>query len=166
MSPRLLLVASLLTLAGPPSPAGQSTPASPVQAGSYVFSYFVDNGEDGLHLLSSRDGLEWTTLNGGRSFLYPAVGSRLMRDPSITRGPDGTFHLVWTTGWWDTGIGIAHSKNLVDWSAQKYLPVMADTPEARNCWGPEIFFYADNGRSPIFRGPTGDPQPRDHPRVN
>ena len=133
---RLLLAATLLTLAGPPSPAVQSTPASPVQAGSYVFSYFVDNGEDGLHLLSSRDGLEWTTLNGGRSFLYPAVGSRLMRDPSITRGPDGTFHLVWTTGWWDTGIGIAHSKNLVDWSAQKYLPVMADTPEARNCWAP------------------------------
>src|SRR5436190_23111659 len=91
---------------------------------AYLFSYFTNNGEDGLHLLSSTDGLQWTPLNGGRSFLFPAVGSRLMRDPSITRGGDGVFHLVWTTGWWDKGIGIAHSKNLVDWSEQTFLPVM------------------------------------------
>jgi glycosyl hydrolase family 43/glycosyl hydrolase family 65 len=136
---RNLLVAAMALVAA-------WAPASP----SYVFSYFTNNGEDGLHLLSSGDGLKWTALNGGRSFLYPAVGSRLMRDPSITRGPDGTFHLVWTTGWSDTGIGIAHSKNLVDWSAQHFLPVMADTPGAQNCWAPEIFFDQDNGRYLIF----------------
>src|SRR5882762_7115614 len=118
---RYLLVAAMALLA--PARVPQAPPAA-----SYVFSYFTNNGEDGLHLLSSADGLQWTPLNGGRSFMYPAVGSRLMRDPSITRGPDGTFHLVWTTGWWDTGIGIAHSKNLVDWSAQTFLPVMADMP--------------------------------------
>jgi hypothetical protein len=121
---------------------------------AYVFSYFTNNGEDGLHLLSSADGLQWTPLNGGRSFLYPAVGSRLMRDPSIVRGPDGIFHLVWTTGWWDTGIGIAHSKNLVDWSAQTFLPVMADMPGAKNCWAPEIFFDEDTGQYLIFWATT------------
>lgn len=78
--------------------------------------------------------------------MYPAVGSRLMRDPSITRGPDGMFHLVWTTGWWDKGIGIAHSTNPIDWSEQSYLPVMADKPDALNCWAPEIFFDEETGR--------------------
>ena len=91
---RKLLLAAILAVAASVQPPPRS----------YVFSYFTNNGEDGLHLLSSTDGLQWTPLNGGRSFLYPAVGSRLMRDPSITRGPDGMFHLVWTTGWWDTGI--------------------------------------------------------------
>ena len=133
-------------------------PASAPQA-AYVFSYFVNNGEDGLHLLSSTDGLQWTTLNGGRSFMYPAVGSRLMRDPSITRGPDGMFHLVWTTGWWDKGIGIAHSKDLIEWSDQEFLPVMADRPDALNCWAPEIFFDEETGRYLIFwaTSPTREP---------
>lgn len=144
---RMLLLVAALTLAS-------WTQAPRTAAESYVFSYFTDNGEDGLHLLSSRDGLQWTELNRGRSFLSPIVGSRLMRDPSITRGPDGTFHLVWTTGWWDTGIGIAHSKNLVDWSEQAFLPVMADTPGAQNCWAPEIFFDEGTGRYLIFWATT------------
>lgn len=145
---RTLLIAAALMLAGwAPRPLAQAAPA-------YLFSYFTNNGEDGLHLLSSADGLTWTALNGGRSFMYPAVGSRLMRDPSITRGPDGMFHMVWTTGWWDQGIGIAHSKNLVEWSEQKFLPVMDDTPDAKNCWAPEIFFDEDNGRYLIFWATT------------
>src|SRR5688572_16993225 len=63
-----------------------------------VFSFFRNNGEDGLYLATSEDGLNWKALNGDRPLLKPEVGeSRLMRDPSITRGPDGTFHMVWTT---------------------------------------------------------------------
>ena len=138
---RYLLVAAMALLA--PARVPQAPPAA-----SYVFSYFTNNGEDGLHLLSSADGIRWTALNGGRSFLYPAVGSRLMRDPSITRGPDGIFHMVWTTGWTDNGIGIAHSKDLIEWSPQQFLPVMAHEPDAKNCWAPEIFH--DDGRYLIF----------------
>src|SRR6187402_838199 len=143
---RLLLAAALLSqVIGPAAQAARP---------AYLFSYFTNNGEDGLHLLSSADGLRWTPLNGGRSFLCPQVGSRLMRDPSIARGPDGTFHLVWTTGWWDKGIGIAHSKDLIDWSPQRFLPVMADSPGAQNCWAPEILYDADNARYLIFWATT------------
>src|SRR5690606_463745 len=46
----------------------------------YLFSYFTGNGEDGLHLAWSADGLTWTTLRSGASFLAPEVGSKLMRD--------------------------------------------------------------------------------------
>ena len=132
----------------------QSMVSSAQPARHYLFSYFVGNGEDGLHFLSSTDGLRWTPLNGGRSFLSPQVGSKLMRDPSIARGPDGVFHLVWTTGWWDQGIGIAHSKDLIEWSPQQFLPVMADTPDAQNCWAPEIFYDEDERRFLIFWATT------------
>ncbi len=106
----------------------------------HLFSYFTGNGEDGLHLAYSGDGLKWTALNGGKSFLVPSVGGKLMRDPCISQGPDGAFHLVWTSGWWDKGIGIAHSKDLVTWSPPQWLPVMVNEPNAANCWAPEIFY--------------------------
>ena len=46
---------------------------------AYVFSYFKGNGEDGLHLAYSVDGLVWQPLNCGKSFLRPTaikVGER------------------------------------------------------------------------------------------
>ena len=106
----------------------------------YMFSSFRDNGQDGLHLSYSTDGYNYTALKGDQSFLAPAVGGNLMRDPSISQGPDGTFHMVWTTGWWDNGIGIAHSTDLINWSAQTFLSVMQDEPDTLNCWAPEIFY--------------------------
>ncbi len=105
----------------------------------YLFSYFTGNGEDGLHLAASSDGLTWSPLRNGASFLQPQVGSKLMRDPCIVLGPDGTFHMVWTTGWWDTGIGLAHSRDLISWSEQQWVPVMKHEPAALNAWAPEIF---------------------------
>jgi hypothetical protein len=106
----------------------------------YLFSYFTGNGEDGLHFAASADGLTWTALKDGASFLPPGVGSKLMRDPCIVQGPDGTFHMVWTTGWWDQGIGLAHSRDLISWSEQQWLPVMKHEPTALNAWAPEIFY--------------------------
>ncbi|TWU37127.1 family 43 glycosylhydrolase [Novipirellula artificiosorum] len=107
----------------------------------YLFSYFKGNGEDGLHLAHSTDGLRWTALKQDHSFLTPTVGEdRLMRDPSITQGPEGTFHMVWTSGWQDQGIGVAHSKDLVVWSEQERIGVMDHEPKCRNCWAPEIFY--------------------------
>jgi hypothetical protein len=130
--------ASALAAAPTVAKAGATTSAD---AGTeYLFASFRGNGEDGLHLAHSRDGLRWTALNGDRSFLQPAVGTKLMRDPSIARGPDGLFHLVWTTGWWDRGIGIAHSTDLIHWSEQTFLPVMEQEPDAVNCWAPELFY--------------------------
>jgi len=110
-------------------------------ADHYLFSYFKGNGEDGLHLAHSTDGIHWTALNRDRSLLTPTVDKdRLMRDPSIVRGPDGLFHMVWTTGWHDQGIGVAHSKDLIKWSEQKRIGVMDHEPKCRNCWAPEIFY--------------------------
>lgn len=107
----------------------------------YLFSYFTGNGKDGLHLAYSYDGLTWEALNGGQPYLSPAVGKdKLMRDPSIARGKDGRFHLVWTSGWWDRGIGYASSEDLIHWSEQRNIPVMEQDTATRNAWAPEVYY--------------------------
>ncbi len=121
---------------------------------AYLFSYFKGNGEDGLYLAASHDGLKWTPLNGDRPIVRPEVGHRLMRDPSIVRGPDGTFHMVWTTSWNNRVIGYAHSRDLVEWSPQRAIGVMEHEPSARNCWAPELFFDEPSGRFLIFWATT------------
>lgn len=130
----------------------------PLQAVDYyLFTSFRGNGEDGLHLSISTNGYVWTALRGDSSFLKPEIGGKLMRDPCLAEGPDGTFHMVWTSGWTtETGkvIGYAHSTNLVDWSPQQGIPLMKNEPATRNLWAPEIFFDKANARWMIFWSST------------
>lgn len=128
-------------------------------AGEYfLFTSFRGNGEDGLHLAISTNGYRWQAVNGDRSFLKPEVGaSRIMRDPCLAEGPDGTFHLVWTSGWTaEKGkvIGYAHSKDLIGWSAQRAITVMEDEPGTRNIWAPEIFYDGARRRWLVFWSST------------
>ena len=128
--------------------------AAPRGAGPWVFSYFLDNGQDGLHLAYSRDGLAWTPLAAGGPVLAPAVGGKLMRDPCILPGPDGAYHAVWTTGWYEQGIGIAHSKDPITWSDAAFLPVMVHERKAVNAWAPEIVYDEETSQYLIFWSTT------------
>lgn len=149
---KALVVASgvtLLACARTPVPETRTATAEPQ---AFLFSYFTRNGEDGVHLAWSKDGVAWTPLNNGRSVITPAVEgagrgwqewdnrAKLMRDPSILQGPDGMFHLVWTISWNDHAIGVAHSKDLIHWSEQTMVPVMAHEPTALNTWAPDLFY--------------------------
>lgn len=121
----------------------------------YLFSHFRGNGEDGLFIAYSYDGLRWNMAGEGRSFLTPAAGGdKLMRDPCIIQGPDDLFHMVWTVSWNEKGIGYANSADLVNWSEQRYIPVMEHEPDARNCWAPEIFYDNDSEKYIIFWSTT------------
>jgi predicted GH43/DUF377 family glycosyl hydrolase len=121
----------------------------------YLFSYFTGNGQDGLHLAYSEDGYNWTTLKNNHSFLTPTVGQdKLMRDPCVIKGKDGKFHMVWTVSWKERGIGYASSNDLVNWSEQKYIPVMEHEPTARNCWAPELFYDKDSDLYMIYWATT------------
>ena len=121
----------------------------------YLFSYFKDNGQDGLHLAYSFDAFAWTPLKNDSSFLSPAAGKdKLMRDPCIIRGGDGKFHMVWTVSWNEQGIGYASSADLINWSEQQYIPVMAHEDSARNCWAPEIFYDTEKKKYVIYWATT------------
>lgn len=120
-----------------------------------MFSYFKENGEDGLHLAYSMDGLKWTALKNDNSFLKPMVGKeKLMRDPCIIQGMDGYFHMVWTASWQDKGIGYARSKDLITWSEQQFIPVMQHETTALNCWAPEITYDKRNKQYIIYWATT------------
>lgn len=150
------LLALLVAACAPARPPAAPVPG-PDAAGvrHYLFAYFEGNGEDGLHLAHSTGGLTWAALRGDSSFLTPAVGTeRLMRDPSILRGPDGLFHMVWTSGWNEKGIGYASSPDLVHWSPQRFLPVMEHEPATRNSWAPELFYDDATGEYLIFWAST------------
>lgn len=118
----------------------EESPTPPETA--YLFTYFTGNGENGLHLACSSDGYKWEALNGGKSYLTPTVGKKekLMRDPSVAVGADGVYHLVWTTGWNETGIGHATTRDFVHWSLEQEIPVMASEPGTRNAWAPELVY--------------------------
>jgi len=148
---RALLCLGAALLAGCAGTAPAPKPADE----AYLFAYFIKNGEDGLHLAASTDGYHWAKLAGGASFLKPTVGNaKLMRDPCIVRGPDGTFHMVWTSGWNENNIGYASSRDLVHWSEQKALPVMAHEPGVLNAWAPEIVWDARRGEYLVFWSST------------
>ena len=129
--------------------------AQSVNNNVYLFSYFKNNGKDGLHLAYSNDGYNWAALNNDSSFLKPTVAKdKLMRDPCIVKGADGLFHMVWTVSWNDKGIGYASSKDLINWSEQKFIPVMQHEDSARNCWAPEITFDKKNKQYMIYWATT------------
>jgi hypothetical protein len=109
---------------------------------AYLFTSFRDTDQKFLRFLYSADGYHWTNVPG--SFLEANVGtSKQFRDPSISRGPDGMFHLVWTAGWHgEQGFGCAESEDLIHWSKQQYIPVMTNEPTTVNVWAPEVFYDA------------------------
>ena len=118
----------------------------------YIFTSHREPALDGLHYLYSYDGYHWDSIAG--SWLKPEIGNKtpyynyftkqteeqkyapnsMMRDPSITQGPDGTFHLVWTISWnGEQGFGYASSKDLIHWSEQREIKVMKDSL-TNNVW--------------------------------
>ncbi len=105
----------------------------------YVSTSFHEPATEGLRFIYSYDGLKWDSIQG--VFLRPAVGQqKVMRDPSIVKGPDGTFHLVWTSSWrGDQGFGYSSSKDLIHWTPQRFIATGMDTTTV-NTWAPELFY--------------------------
>ncbi len=105
----------------------------------YVSTSFHEPADEGLRFIYSYDGVHWDSIQG--TFLHPDVGvQKVMRDPSIVKGPDGTYHLVWTSSWkGDRGFGYASSKDLIHWSEEQHIIVMEDTTTV-NTWAPELFY--------------------------
>jgi beta-xylosidase len=139
---------------------------------AYLFTSFHEPANEGLRLLYSYDAWNWTDLD--HVFVKPEVGdAKIMRDPSMVQGPDGTFHLVWTTGWkGDQGFGYASSKDLIHWSAQEHINIMSTEPTTVNVWAPEIF-YDDEAKQYIivwastipFRFPKGQEDENNNHRL-
>ncbi|MDG3005180.1 glycoside hydrolase family 43 protein [Paludisphaera mucosa] len=124
------------------------------EGSALVFTSFRGDGDDGLHLAASRDGYTWTPLRDDKPIFQPKVGGGLVRDPNIVAGPDGVYHMTWTTGWTHSSVGYAHSRDLIHWSEARQVDVMTAEPRARNVWAPELFFDDKQDRFLIFWAST------------
>ena len=109
----------------------------------FLFTSFRKNGETGVYAALSNDGKKWSPLNGNEPWIKPQHAGMLMRDPFLTQGADGTWHMLWTWGWTrkegggDLKIGYTSSRDLVKWTPQREIRVFDNEPNARNAWAPE-----------------------------
>ncbi|PSQ94860.1 MAG: hypothetical protein BRD51_06430 [Bacteroidetes bacterium SW_11_64_17] len=146
------------------APAAGDDTADPVT----LFAYFEGNGETGVFLKSSDDGLNFREINDGAPVFTPPTSwpedQQLTRDPSIIY-QDGTFHMVWTTNWEGQVFGYARSPDLKSWTDTTLVrPFPKDLPAAEqpnNVWAPELhhdpvnddFFVVFSSTIPAKHGP-------------
>lgn len=140
---RTLLLGACLCVSFLPA-AAQTATTSADEGEYYVSSSFHEPADEGLRFIYSRDGLHWDSIPG--TWLAPELGDSIMRDPSIWRGEDGTYHLVWTIAWkGDTGIGYSSSTDLIHWTPQQRIPVMDSIRHTYSVWAPELFYDDTKG---------------------
>jgi hypothetical protein len=179
----LALAVALLGLAAcqsvpppqPPPPAAKVVPQEK-DFGAYLFVYFKD-ATHGLYFALSRDGYTFTDVNGG----LPIMDGRTLaeqkgiRDPHLTRGPDGAFYLAMTdlhlfaqkeglrdTLWerprekyeWgnNRALVLMKSFDLINWThtivrVDQAFPELAEIGCA---WAPETIWDAETGRLMIY----------------
>ncbi|MEQ8241085.1 MAG: glycoside hydrolase family 43 protein [Cyclobacteriaceae bacterium] len=120
----------------------------------YLFTSFKEPATEGLFYLYSDDGYNWKRIE--HSFLQPEVGKQqVMRDPSMARGADGTYHMVWTTSWrGDLGFGHSSTRDLKNWSKQEMIPVMDFDTTTVNVWAPELYYDQDEDQYIIIWAST------------
>ncbi len=112
----------------------------------YLFTSFRKRGEDGVYLALSRDGYHWTSLSQDKPFIsIEELKTGQVRDPCIGLAPDGTFHLVWTSGG-NPSFGYARSQDLIHWHGQREIEPMGHEPDTRNTWAPELFYDEENAQ--------------------
>jgi hypothetical protein len=125
----------------PPLPGPRPHP--PLERPVLLFSYFLLSSMS-MHLAWSRDGLNFTELNGGYPVLCAKKGNwSTLRDPYLQRGPDNTtFHIVTSAGdfgpadrfhYWN--LSLTSGKPV--FSAGTMPRVMEPVPNAKCVWAPE-----------------------------
>ncbi|MNC09088.1 Glycosyl hydrolases family 43 [compost metagenome] len=127
----------------------------------YVFSYFKEEDEK-LFLAYSQDGYVWKEARGGMPLWESGVGTGKLRDPFLLQDREGVFHLVWTDGWRSCSIGYARSRDLIQWTDEKLIPVMEHLAGTQNAWAPEIFYDTVQEAYRIIWSSTVGEGPRNH----
>jgi beta-galactosidase GanA len=123
---------------------------------TFLMSAFMATSQNTLSLFTSADGINFTSL---ASEVYtPASG--LLRDPSIMRGADGLYYVVYTTNWSGTTFGVARSADLRHWDHITDIKVPLEG--LTNVWAPEWFRDKDGALKVVMslskggtKGPFG-----------
>jgi len=130
----------------------------------YFLGYFKGEGiSDGEQIMfatsNGNNALDWTGLTGGWPSLVSQLGDQGLRDPHISRSPDGdTFYMIATDlNWYDQGgynindtqyIEVFESNDLVNWTPQRHVQVAPDN--AGNAFAPESLWDDEIGAYAVF----------------
>ena len=123
--------------------AVSSAPQAEDKADVLILSFFRDNGQAGIFMASSKDGVHFSPLNDDLPVMKPPLwkGQGLTRDPSVVFH-DGKFRAVWTSSWSGDCFGYAESPDLVTWSepvqVKPFSEALPADERAGNVWAPEI----------------------------
>ncbi len=115
-------------------------PSAGSSADVFLFPYFQNNGNSGITLSDSTNGINFSALNGGNPIFTPpaSFGSQnLTRDPAIIY-QNGIFDMVWTSNWTGNVFGFAQSTNLKDWTNVREIQPFTGTTQPVNVSAPEI----------------------------
>lgn len=152
---------------------------------AYLFVHFTGEEDEAtdeqLYFSISRDGTHWKDLRRqGDPVLIWNGGEGGVRDPFITRGPDGVFHIlatdlsIYNRGGWDdqasmngsTGLVLWESDDLVHWGEPRLVDVASSIPGAGMAWAPEASWDESRQQWIVYwstRAGAGDP---DNPLSN
>lgn len=132
---------------------------------AYIFVYFTgEDKPDGeqIYFSVSKDGLNWTDLNGEKPVLISELGEKGVRDPFIVRHPvTGKFYLMatdlcmYTKKDWGAAVHegsrdmiVWESDNLTEWSEAHSYTVGAENVGC--VWAPEAVYDEKSGKFMVF----------------
>lgn len=133
-----------------------ATPTPKDETTAYLFVHFTGEEnevtDEQLYFAISRDGTHWKDLRRrGDPVLVWNESEGGVRDPFITRGPDGVFHIlatdlsIYNRGSWNdqvsmdgsTGLVLWESDDLIHWGKPRLVDVASSIPGAGMAWAPE-----------------------------
>ena len=175
MKKNLMLLACLLPMLLSCS-AGRKTPTEK-EMGAYLFVFFSDPTHS-LFMATSYDGYTFTAVNDGQPVIDgdTIAEQRGIRDPHITRGPDGAFYLAMTDlhlfaqreklrptlwerdgdayGWGNNrGLVLMKSDDLIHWTRSNVRIDLAYPEKFGDigcAWAPETIYDPQEGKMMIY----------------
>ena len=155
---------------------GGQTALTEEDMGAYLLTFFSDDTHS-LHMALSTDGYTFTAVNDGKPVIdgKTIASQKGIRDPHITRGPDGGFYLAMTdlhifakreglrdTDWerpgekydWgnNQGFVLMKSFDLINWTSSNFLLTKElEGYEEMGCsWAPEVIYDPEADKMMIY----------------
>lgn len=131
---------------------------SPTDKGGYLLVYFGGNEPENetIRFALSKDGYNFSPLNGGEPVITQTLGTGCARDPHITRGRNGKFYLVATDmkselGWTSNhSIVTWSSDDLINWENETIIDLKDYIPETNRAWAPQAIWDPDKEMYMIY----------------
>lgn len=120
----------------------------PTDRGGYLLVYSRGNEPENerISFALSRDGYDFSPLNGGEPIVGHKLGTGCARDPHITRGRDGKFYMVATDmrselGWTSNhAIVTWSSTDLVNWENETIIDLRNYVAGTNRAWAPQAIW--------------------------